>query len=342
MRCHMSMNRNGHAYMRPCHAEKRACPVGGDEVHRDFADYESAEIWNRCAQEARGGVSLRSLQEKAELGHKITEDDYQNLAEKAYEFRAMGYSPEDPDHGKQRMNEEYRKFMSENGAPRELETIMDSENGLGSVDNMKKVWGRFNTTAPVEEDEEDDRTQLKREIVQWASSADFYESGSHYVEQHGLTGDDASMIADDIDHANLVYKKIIMDASKSDDHYIKDSLKSARINADDYKKALRLEHLTSSHNQIPSDHQSERPSSFIDSNWNREKVNGVRVLRSHMDLSKPSSYYPDMDQRGWREDSDKPGEFITSNGNRVRYDDRTGQWKRFISEFQVRGSKAGE
>lgn len=123
VRCHRSIDsRTGAVTMKPCHANKRSCPLGGEDIHRDFADLESANMWNNCEAACESGIPMRSLMDRAEHGEHIEESDYENLMEQAKRFENNGLTPYRPYGATIENTISYLKFLKDNGTRDMLKT----------------------------------------------------------------------------------------------------------------------------------------------------------------------------------------------------------------------------
>lgn len=246
MRCHVSKDRNGNTRMMQCHATVRACPLGGDEIHHEFADYASMQMWNDCQRDEESGIPLASIKERLENGGSVPEDEYFSTAEEGAKLQAMGFSMrygDDNGSPNQSSREEYFSFMAKNGSIKDVQEFIDGDSDFHTADNLRAVWKRV-MKSNASEDEKD----IRNSIVEIAAMSNFYESSDHILAKDGyndLADDDKMMLASAIEHDNTVYKSILRDAAKNyrDDPDVMSSLRMAKSNQENYRSGNRADNL---------------------------------------------------------------------------------------------------
>lgn len=168
---HMS-TRNGQPAMLPCHATVRACPVSGPEGHRDFADAQSAELYNTAMEfERDNNFKMGDLMERAADGQPITEKDMEKALRKNRRFMRSNQDPNDP---------KYQRFLLENGNVDDIRQVLEAGRELDAQE-LNDVASRFRNMPDSPE-----KGRLGLELMDKTYAVDEFANARDYAFHEGV------------------------------------------------------------------------------------------------------------------------------------------------------------
>ena len=238
-RYHQTVDAKGNPIMRLCKASVRACPVGGDAIHHDFHDAESASLWNSAARQLKDGIYMGGLQDAAASGEAITERDYETSMERAFKFKR-----DFDKRGEEALLDPKNKYFLVNNAPADqLGTLLDKSDEI-TWDDIATINHRISLMP-----DGPDKNALQTDLI--------YKSHNAIVWKYQNEDDFAYEMMQDTGNSDPVYQremkdlykdtrrnlqKIVDDASSNPDPQVQEALESLRKSKESNSQFAQIKH----------------------------------------------------------------------------------------------------